>query len=399
MATTSPQSAEICKKAVQLLHDLLSPRLWNDLDLDLMLSKKIEEILLTEMKQEDKPEVFSTRMINTLQIVKVIVNVKPDDWVLQRIPQFQKILEKPIRSENPDVQASLHATDESDDGTMKLKPILKRLLEVMPEPVTDDEGNTEESPSTEFVSFLGTIATEALSNSSYVSAINILWTLCQKRPEEIDQHIPSVMKAFQGKMAKDHLAGSSGIPGQPVPPAMRPEGANPPTDPREVEIQTDLVLKTVDILAARMNELGENRRPYLSVLASLVERSQTNSVCMKVLDLVEEWIFHSTEPVPTLKEKTAVLSKMLLFEHRADTSLLTRFLDLVIRIYEDPKITRSELTVRMEHAFLIGTRAQDVEMRNRYMTIFDKSLSRTAASRLSYVLASQNWDTLSSTLR
>lgn len=396
VAMTNPaQPAEICRKAVQLLHDLLSPRLWSDLDLDLMLSKKIEEILLTEMKQEDKPEVFHSRMINTLQIVKVIVNVKPDDWVLQRIPQFQKILEKPIRSENADVQASIHATDETEDGAMKLKPILKRILEVMPEPITDDEGNTEESPSTEFVNFLGAVATEALSNGSYVCAINILWSLCQKRPEEIDQHIPQVMKAFQGKMAKDHLAANTGIAGQPVPPGMRPEGANPPTDPREVEVQTDLVLKTVDILAARMNELGENRRPYLSVLASLVERSQTNSVCMKVLDLVEEWIFHSTEPVPTLKEKTAVLSKMLLFEHRPDTSLLTRFLDLVIRIYEDPKITRSELTVRMEHAFLIGTRAQDVEMRNRYMTIFDKSLSRTAASRLSYVLASQNWDTLS----
>ncbi|CAO2647302.1 Nn.00g082240.m01.CDS01 [Neocucurbitaria sp. VM-36] len=391
----TPQPAEICRKAVQLLHDLLSPRLWNDLDLDLMLTKKIEEILLAEMKQEDKPEVFNTRMINTLQIVKVIVNVKPNDWVLQRIPQFQKILEKPTRSENADVQASLHATDESEDGSMQLQPILKRILQVMPEPVTDDEGNTEESPSTEFVNFIGTVATEALSNGSYVCAINVLWTLCQKRPEEIDQHIPQVMKAFQGKMAKDHLAGHTGIPGQPVPPGMRPEGSNPPTDPREVEIQTDLVLKTVDILAARMNELGENRRPYLSVLASLVERSQTNSVCMKVLDLVEDWIFHSTEPVPTLKEKTAVLSKMLLFEHRPDTSLLTRFLDLVIRIYEDPKITRSELTVRMEHAFLIGTRAQDVEMRNRYMVIFDKSLSRTAASRLSYVLASQNWDTLS----
>ena len=76
-----------------------------------MLSKKIEEILLTEMKQEDKPEQFHTRMINTLQIVKVIVNVRSDEWVLQRIPQFQKILEKPIRSENADVQASLHAVD------------------------------------------------------------------------------------------------------------------------------------------------------------------------------------------------------------------------------------------------------------------------------------------------
>lgn len=389
------QPAEICRKAVQLLHDLLSPRLWSDLDLDLMLTKKIEEILLTEMKQDDKPEVFNTRMINTLQIVKVIVNVRSDDWVLQRIPQFQKILEKPIRSENADVQASLHAADVSEDGTRKLQPTLKRILEVMPEPVADDEGNTEESPSTDFVSFLSTVANEQLSNGAYIGAINILWTLCQKRPEEVDQHIGAIMKAFQGKMAKDHLAGHSGIAAQNVPPAARPEGTNPPTDPREVEIQTDLVLKTVDILAARMDQLGENRRPYLSVLASLVERSQVNSVCMKVLDLVEEWIFHSSEPVPTLKEKTAVLSKMLLFEHRQDTSLLTRFLDLVIRIYEDSKITRSELTVRMEHAFLIGTRAQDVEMRNRYLTIFDKSLSRTAASRLSYVLASQNWDTLS----
>ncbi|KAF2865782.1 hypothetical protein BDV95DRAFT_248299 [Massariosphaeria phaeospora] len=391
----SIQPTEICKKAVQLLHDLLSPRLWRDLDLDIMLTKKVEEILTTEMKQEEKTEAFNTRMINTLQIVKVIVNVKSDDWVLQRMQQFQKIMDKPIRSENPDVQASLHATDETEDGTMKLQPILKRILDVMPEPVTDEEGNTEDSPSTEFVSFLGTVATEALSSGAHISAINILWTLCLKRPEEIDQHISQIMKAFQGKMAKDHLAAYAGPTGQGPAAGARPDAPNPQPDPREMEIQTDLVLKVIDILATRMNELAENRRPYLSVLASLVERSMSNVVCMKILDLVEDWIFHSTEPVPTLKEKTAVLSKMLLFEHRPDTSLLTRFLDLVIRIYEDPKITRSELTVRMEHAFLIGTRAQDVEMRNRYMNIFDKSLSRTASSRLSYVLASQNWDTLS----
>ncbi|KAF2731895.1 hypothetical protein EJ04DRAFT_578779 [Polyplosphaeria fusca] len=389
---TPAQPTEICKKAVGLLQDLLSPRLWNDLDLDLMLTKRIDEILLTEMKQEEKPEGFTTRMINTLQIVKVIVNAKQDDWVLERMAQFQKILDKAIRSDNADVQASLNAVDENEDG--KLQPILKRILDVMPEPVTDEEGTTEDTPSTEFVTFMGAVATEALSNGNYVCAMSVLWTLCQKRPEEIDQHIPQIMKAFQGKMAKDHLAAQPGMPGQPVPPGLRPDGANPPTDAREIEVQTDLVLKVIDILAARMNELGESRRPYLSVLASLVERSQSNAVCTKILDLVEEWIFHSSEPVPTLKEKTAVLSKMLLFETRPDASLLTRFLDLVIRIYEDPKITRSELTVRMEHAFLIGTRAQDVEMRNRYMTIFDKSLSRTASSRLSYVLASQNWDTL-----
>lgn len=395
--SAAAHSAEICKKAVQLLQDLLSPRLWSDLDLDIFLTKKIEEILLTEMKQEEKPEPFYTRMINTLQIVKVIVNVKPDEWVLARMGLFEKILDKAIRSEDSHVQACLHATEEGDDDQPKLQPIVKRILDVMPEPVTDEEGNEEESASTETVNFLGHVATEALGNGSYTCAINILWTLSQKRPKKIDEHIPQIMKAFQGKMAKDHLA-TPGVPGQPgATPGMRPDAANPPPDPREVELQTDLILKVIDILAARMNELGENRRPFLSVLASMVERSQSNAVCMKILDLVEQWIFRSQEPVPTLKEKTAVLSKMQLFEQRQDTTLLTRFLDLVIRIYEDPVITRSELTVRLEHAFLIGTRAQDVDMRNRYMAIFDKSISRTASSRLSYVLASQNWDTLKET--
>ncbi|KAF2279856.1 uncharacterized protein EI97DRAFT_463935 [Westerdykella ornata] len=389
VATPKPKegpahSPEACKKAVHLLRDLV--RLYSDLDLDILLTKKIEEILLTEMTQDkEKMEAFYTRMINTLQICKVIVNIKSDEWVLERMKLWEKILDKAVRSEHADVQASLHAADDTPE--MKLQPTIKRILEVMPEPVTDEEGNFEESPSTEFVNFLGTVATEALSNSSYICAVNILWTLSQKRPEEIDQHIAQIMKAFQGKMAKDHLAAT-------MPPQA---GVGPPPanlDPRETEIQTRLILQVIDILASRMNELGEHRRPYLSVLASLVERSQSEEVCNKILDLVETWIFHSSEPVPTLKEKTAVLSKMQSFEQRQDPTLLNRFLDLVIRIYEDPKITRSELTVRMEHAFLIGTRAVDVKMRNRYMAIFDKSISRTASSRLSYVLASQNWEVL-----
>lgn len=391
VSLAAAHATEICKKAIQLLRDMLSPRLWSDLDLDLVLTKKVEDILLQELKPEDKVDPFNTRLINTLQILKVILNSKPDGWVLERMGTLERILDKAIRSENADVQASLHTADEVADGI--LQPTIRRMLEVMPEPVTDEEGNVEDSPSTETVSHLGAVATEALSNGSYICAINILWTLSKKRPEEIDQHIPQIMKALSGKMAKDHIALQTGIPG--VNTGMRPDNA--PADPRDTEIQTDLILKVIDILASRMNELGENRRPYLTVLATLVERSPSNAVCMKILDLVEHWIFVSHDPVPTLKEKTAVLQKMQQFEHRpaaADSALLNRYLDLVIRVYEDPRITRSELTVRLEHAFLIGTRAVDVEMRNRYMAIFDKSLSRTASSRLGYVLSAQNWDVL-----
>lgn len=395
--TPPSQQAETCKKAVQLLHDLLSPSCWSDLDIEAMFPKITEQVLTSDPTSEDKPEAWATRVINTLQVVKIIVNVKPDEWVVNRVTQLQKLCEKPIRQDNVEIQECLHGTGEGDDGVAKLQPLIKRILDVIPEPASDEEGISEGTPAQEFIAFCGAVATEALSNGNLTCAINLLWTLCQRRPDEIDQHVPHLMKAFTTKLAKEHLAAYAIAPGQQA--ALRPgESANgAPPDAAELENQTGLILKVIDILAARINHLGDQRRPYLSALASLVERSQSNAVCMKILDLIEFWVFNVGEPVPTLKEKTAVLHKMLMFESRPDTTLLTRFLELVIRIYEDPKVTRSELTVRMEHAFLIGTRAQDVDMRNRFMAIFDKHLSRTASSRLKYVVASQDWSMLADT--
>ena len=43
--------------------------------------------------------------------------------------------------------------------------------------------------------------------------------------------------------------------------------------PYELEIQTGLMLKAIDVISMRMDVLGDNRRPFLSVLATLVEKS------------------------------------------------------------------------------------------------------------------------------
>ncbi|KAF2140214.1 uncharacterized protein K452DRAFT_273824 [Aplosporella prunicola CBS 121167] len=388
------QSTDSVQMALHLLHDLLSSFYWSDLDLDNILTR-VEHVSTAESKQDEKPEVYTTRLMNALQVVKVLVNVKTGDWILGHLPQLQKILERSVRSENAEIQDCMHAPSEAD-AKPKMQPLLKRVLEVMPEPTTDEEGTTEETPSTEFVQFCSTVATEALSNNNNIAAINILWTLCLRRPDDIDnQHIASMVKVLN-HMSREHLTAPNQPQGQAsLPHGMRPDQPNgAPLGSYEHEIQIRLILKAIDFLAARMAQLGDQRRPFLTVLASLVERSPSNLICQKIVDLTEGWIFDSNEPVPTLKEKTAVLSKMQAFEQRTDKTLLTKFLNLVIRIYEDPKITRSELTVRMEHAFLIGTRAEDVDMRNRFMTIFDRSLSRTASARLNYVIAGQNWDIL-----
>ncbi|KAI1805545.1 hypothetical protein F4811DRAFT_218653 [Daldinia bambusicola] len=405
------QSTELCKKAMALLYNLLQPRYWADLDVDLfpnitdvvLASERTTKLLAADPSdKENYDEKFITNIINTLQVVRIILNFKPDDWILRNMPSIQKVIEKCLKSENPELQDCLHLADKKYDDGRDVKSTIQRILDAVPEDVPMEDADAEaepEAPTSEIITFLSTVATESLASSNYVSGVNILWSLGQRKPSVIDQHIVSLMKALQTKLAREHVQHYSSVAAhqQMSMAAIRPQDSNAQTgelSPYELNIQTDLMIKAIQVTAMRMEILGDHRRPFLSVLATLVEKSQHIPLCEKILDMVEGWVFRSEGTWPTLKEKTAVLHKMLTFEHRSDPTMLGKFLELVIRIYEDPKIARTELTVRMEHAFLIGTRAQDVEMRNRFLNIFDKSLSKTATARLSYVISSQNWDTL-----
>ena len=400
LQSTTPQATlppnEMCKKAIGLFHDLLAPHLWADLEVDLF-PRMTEQILVSE-KADKADEKTATSIINTLQILRIVLNMKTDEWVLSQLAQIQKLLEKPLRLENPEIQDSLHTSDEELDGGRRIRPLLRRILDALPKESREEDEMEVDTPSNEFTTFLSAVALETMTAGSLISSINIFWTLAAVKPAEIEQHIPHIMRALQQKLAKDQIAPQPTVPGpMGLQQGMRPGEGGAGLDARESEISTQLTLKAIHIISLRMATLGDQRRPFLSVLASLVDRSPNIKLCEKILELVETWIFDSNEPWPTLKEKTAVLHKMLIWESRPDPTLLHKFLDLVIRIYEDPKITRTELTVRLEHAFLVGTRAQDVGVRNRFMSIFDRSLTKTANARLLYVLTSQKWDTLAET--
>lgn len=404
-----PQSTELCKKALKLLYNLVQPQYWGDLDLDLfpnvtdviLGSEKSQTILMADPTDKEKQdEKFLTNIINTLQVVRIILNFKSDDWIHKNIAPIQKVLEKCIKCEYPEIQDCLHLAEKKYDDGRDLKSIIGRILDAVPEdvPMEDADADGEaEVQTSEIISYLSQAATEAMNSSSYIPGVSLLWSIGNRKPTIIDQHIPSLMKALQSKHAREHVQHYNAVTSQAVNQSARgQDGAPNPGEMSayDLEIQTKLMIKEIQTVALRMETLGDNRRPFLSVLATLVEKSMHTELCIEILNMVEGWIFRSEGTWPTLKEKTAVLHKMLSFEHRADATMLSKYLELVIRIYDDPRVMRTELTVRMEHAFLIGTRATDVEMRNRFMAIFDKSLSRTATVRLSYVLTCQNWDTL-----
>ncbi|KAB8360902.1 hypothetical protein FH972_024635 [Carpinus fangiana] len=380
------QATDVIKKAVTLLYSFLSPGHWSDLDIDHMFPKVTEGILTQEPKPDDKLDLSYTRFINTLQILGIFVNVKSDEWILGRLPQLQKLLEKAVRNPHPEVQESLYVKD--DNTGTDHRPIVLRIVSAIPQKTDEEDLPDADAPGAEFITFLSTVASEALTAGNHSAGINILSVFAKCKPEEIDQHIGLIMKALT-QVVKDHLAPTNPL-GQS--PSRIVETSKNETPAQKA--QADLILKIIDVLAMRVSQLGDNRRPYLSALTTLVEKSPSADICSKILDLVSEWIFKPTQVFPTLKEKNAVIVKMMAFEKRSDQTLFNKFLDVIISIYEDPKITRSELAIRLESAFLVGTRAPDIEMRNRFMALFDRHLSRTASRRLLYVLASQNWESL-----
>lgn len=411
--------SETCRMAVRLLHSFLQPPFWSDMDIDVLIQRFVEPALTAD-PEEGKQNEYITKVVNALQVLKVIVNDKPDDWILNHMEQWSKLLEKPVKIEDVQVQECLHGK-ETGEKVLDLEPLFKRILAVIPDPPKDngDDEAMEDAPGSDFLSAMGAAAGDLLSNNNYTAGINLLWSICQRRPSEVDAHTTALMKAFSTKLAKEHLMRPLSMDRD----RFAPREGQPliyPLNWPEAEIETALILKSIDILAARVEVLGEQRRPFLSTLAGLVERSSSKDVCNKILDLAEKWIF-SSDGIPTLKEKVAVLTKMLYFEHRDESRMhsfanpnptsekekdkqksevpqpkspMTRFLELIIRVYEDPKVTRTELTVRLENAFLIGTRAYDVDIRNRFLTIFDRHISRTLSARLDYVLCHQDWATL-----
>ncbi|KAJ2318100.1 transcription-associated protein 1, partial [Coemansia sp. RSA 2681] len=68
-----------------------------------------------------------------------------------------------------------------------------------------------------------------------------------------------------------------------------------------------------------------------------------------------------------------------------------------LEVYNDPRFTRSEMTMRLEQAFLSGMQSEDSEMRGRFLETFDANMPPSLPVRLNYLLETQNWESVSST--
>ncbi|SNX86514.1 related to TRA1 - component of the Ada-Spt transcriptional regulatory complex [Melanopsichium pennsylvanicum] len=373
--------AGIVSKAANLLSETLKAPYWSDVQVRLSIFQR--PLIHTEINDQNTPVIC-----NALRTLQIVVEDKTDAYIAPHVPQLQKLLEK---SASTDEVSLVEAQ----------KPVLERIFRVIPDPPPEedvdgeaemdtgddkkpdeDELNTakeaKESEATDelaaFRKFADNLIADGLKQSQHLySVFSMLDAWSQSKPEKIDAHLPALSKALS-KLTKEHLAATSPVP------------ANDPN--------LKLLMLVLELLKRRISNLGDQRRWLLSALVQLVERSSSLELCRFLLSTMSKWILEQREAFPTVKEKAGILLKMMSFESRDNDQLLRDYLDLIHAIYTTPAFARTELTVRLENAFLLGCRQKDAQVRQKFIDIFDRTLVRGAAGRLQYLLGHQSWEYL-----
>ncbi|EMR10214.1 hypothetical protein PNEG_01486 [Pneumocystis murina B123] len=370
VACSSPESYSrkgVSSKAIPLIRQLINPHYWRDVTIKLSFFEKI-------LKQTEISKKTIGQYSNVLEILSIVIEFQSDQWISENIQQFQDLLEKAIKLDNEEIHKIL-------------KPILIRIFANLSD-------NKENSSGLDFKMFIINIIQDNLQNSvNLISTISLLSCIPADRSDILDPFIPSLIKVFQ-KIVKDHLS----LPVQQNRTLSQANLDNNYNANNSVNIDPETMVKLIEgfigIIKKKAMHLGDQRRLFLAAFAQLIEKSPSSRLCFTILEVLKEWVIEQQVSFPTIKEKAALLLKMISFETRGDSVLYNKFLSLIVTIYENPAITRTELTVRLEQAFMIGTKAEDISIRNHFMDIFNKSMSKNVYTRLNYILGVQKWESL-----
>ncbi|TDL29737.1 hypothetical protein BD410DRAFT_736870 [Rickenella mellea] len=336
-------------RVLGLLKEVLGSPAWGDVSLKLDFFRKV-------LDQGEINEASLAQAVANARVLNVVCAEKPDSWYMQNAHVLQKLVQKGMLTEDVSLHDALH-------------PMLDRLLHLFPLPKEDEETQSDMS---EYHNFVNNAIGDGLRNmTSLRGTLLMLKSVVQVVPERIEPFSSSLMKLLS-KLAKEHM------------------NSSPQTNGYESVVR--LLTSILEICQITVMFLADQRRWLLSTLVVLVEKSTSQSLCRFLLEMAREWALHKRDAYPTMKEKASWLQKMATFETRGD--VFHEYLELIYDIYTSPLLRRSDLTSRLENAFLLGCRARDTNLRERFMDLLDNSIQRSVMSRLAYVLGVQSWEAL-----
>ncbi|KTF86534.1 hypothetical protein cypCar_00003378, partial [Cyprinus carpio] len=342
----------LSRRCVNLMKTALRPDMWPRAELKLQWFDK----LLMTVEQPNQAN-FSN-ICTGLEILSFLLSVLQPPAILAHFKPLQRGIAACMTCGNTKVLRAVHS-------------LLSRLMSTFPtEPSTSTVASKYEELECLYAA-VGKVIYEGLTNYEKASSANptqlfgtlmILKSACSNNSSYIDRLISVFMRSLQ-KMVREHLS-----------PQPNPGTAETST------VTSELVMLSLDLVKERLSVMNmEMRKNFIQViLTSLIEKSPDPKILRAVVKIVEEWVKNSsgnpmaTNQVPNPREKSILLVKMMTYIEKRfpdDLELNAQFLDLVNYVYRDENLSGSDITSKLEPAFLSGLRCTQPLIRAKFFEL------------------------------
>lgn len=339
----------LSKRALDLFKEILGPKGLPNVSVKLAFFNRT-------MTQDITENTIAT-VANSAEAVAAVAEVRDQAWIRSKLEVFRKLLEKVWVSDD----ASLHEV---------VRPLTERMFQELPEEEVADSDDDAQK----LLKFVSTTVNNGLqtslrSNSELPGTIFILKCWLKVQPKQLhNEGIATGLLRVLSNLVKVHTSTNGPDPSY------------------------RLIMSILDMLRDRMEDL-KDRRHLFSILGALIDKSTNLTLCRYLLDLVRQWVIKEHDGPIAVKDKAVLLLRMAVFEQR-DDSLFKQYLDLIFEVYELPELIGTDITHRLEPAFLLGTRSKDAAQRSKFLDKLEATLPRSLDARLEYLYSLQNWETL-----
>uniref|UniRef100_A0A8C4EK75 Transformation/transcription domain-associated protein n=1 Tax=Dicentrarchus labrax TaxID=13489 RepID=A0A8C4EK75_DICLA len=369
----------LSRRCVSLMKSALRPDMWPRAELKLQWFDK----LLMTVEQPAQANI--SNICTGLEILCFLLTVLQSPAILAHFKPLQRGIAACMTCGNTKVLRAVHS-------------LLSRLMSNFPtEPSTSTVASKYEELECLYAA-VGKVIYEGLTNyekatsntnpTQLFGTLMILKSACSYNASYIDRLISVFMRSLQ-KMVREHLS---------------PQQANPGVTETST-VTSELVMLSLDLVKTRLSVMSmEMRKNFIQViLTSLIEKSPDPKILRAVVKIVEEWVKNNSpmaaNQMPNLREKSILLVKMMTYIEKRfpdELELNAQFLDLVNYVYRDESLSGSDITSKLEPAFLSGLRCTQPLIRAKFFEVFDASMKRRVYERLLYICCSQNWEAMGS---
>ncbi|XP_068646622.1 uncharacterized protein [Aristolochia californica] len=394
------EATSMYKQALELLSQALEA--WPNANVKF---NYLEKLLSSLQPSQSKDP--ATALAQGLDVMNKVLEKQPHLFIRNNISQISQILEPCFNSKILDAGKSLCSLLkmvftayplEAANTPQDVKMLYQRVEDLIQKhlaAVTAHQISLEVSSANSMIGF----------------AVFMVKTLTEVQKNFIDPFIPSLVRVLQ-RLSRDMGSSvSSQIrQGQRSDPDSAVSSSRAVTD---IGLVTSNLKSVLKLISERVMLIPECKRILGQILHGLLsEKSTDPSVLLCILDVVKSWIEDdfrqnasgASTVILNQKEIISYLQKLSQVD-RQNFSLSTleewdaKYLQLLFGICADsskyPPSIRQEVFQKVERQFMLGLRAKDPEIRQKFFSLYHESLGKTLFARLQYIIQIQDWEALS----